>query len=592
MISETNVPLTSERQRSMCPRRSASASGIVGRRQSSYASKKSFSFDHIGEADRDNYMRDSLSGGFKNANIKPIESALLSLAEDGVSTAHAFEDPMGNESSARLERFLSPTFGSFRLDSRSEFPPRAASAAQVRDLKDQMKGLKGKISILREQARIDSMKRRSLQNIRTPSPFTHAQLSQWCTTPQSVGCSAIGTSKDSRGTTSDIESQKSDRTKYDSPESLSDSSELQGGLGLPKFAIGHSGGLSCQVPGQGKINSLNPTVEKRTGTPRNFDKMQIENGNEAHCSQPDEHVSIYESESGDSIYHDTVPQQISHEDREDAFDYGHFFLHSAMGTLGQTRPGRRESTRSLSSVDSAETTKGPSTIITTKSLRSAIDPNQALTRSDSIISTSTIDSFATATENQYSTVCDDAIANDRELLSVMTASAVHQQPSAVTTRRNTSLPTGVDNNIFIHPACHQRLQHNMFCCLSMNQTTHMPRASLSSFESTGTMRIFPLINRPKSSPIEVLTSRVSPDKDFTVNNFLFTDAKVYGANAFAPINFLRQEDHILVQKLLDSLGKCIFRLADHRRANSERRMYRRRLEIARSTLEVLDEELT
>src|ERR1700710_3185945 len=49
----------------------------------------------------------------------------------------------------------------------------------MRDLTDKMKDLKGKISTLRDRARDDTMKRRSLQSLRTPSPFTAAE--QWYT---------------------------------------------------------------------------------------------------------------------------------------------------------------------------------------------------------------------------------------------------------------------------------------------------------------------------------------------------------------------------------------------------------------------------
>ena len=53
-----------------------------------------------------------------------------------------------------------------------------------------------------------------------------------------------------------------------------------------------------------------------------------------------ENLTQYEADDyeSDAFYHDTV---VSHEDREDAFDYEHFFLHSAMGTINQQRLSRR-----------------------------------------------------------------------------------------------------------------------------------------------------------------------------------------------------------------------------------------------------------
>ena len=51
---------------------------------------------------------------------------------------------------------------------------KARSSAQMSDLKGQMQDLKGKISPLKERPRADSLRRRSLQSLRTPSPFTAA----------------------------------------------------------------------------------------------------------------------------------------------------------------------------------------------------------------------------------------------------------------------------------------------------------------------------------------------------------------------------------------------------------------------------------
>ena len=56
---------------------------------------------------------------------------------------------------------------------------RSTSSMQMRDLTHKMKDLKGKISTLRDRAREENLKRRSLQSLRTPSPFTAAE--QWYT---------------------------------------------------------------------------------------------------------------------------------------------------------------------------------------------------------------------------------------------------------------------------------------------------------------------------------------------------------------------------------------------------------------------------
>ena len=56
-----------------------------------------------------------------------------------------------------------------------------------------------------------------------------------------------------------------------------------------------------------------------------FEETATEDGYEfAEANEYDDSAS----ESGASSYHDSVQAQISHEDREDAFDYETFFLHS------------------------------------------------------------------------------------------------------------------------------------------------------------------------------------------------------------------------------------------------------------------------
>ena len=68
-----------------------------------------------------------------------------------------------------------------------------------------------------------------------------------------------------------------------------------------------------------------------------------------------------QSETGASVYEDAIsgapPSVVAHEDREDAFDYEHFFLHSAMGTYSGHR--RRHSSSSTDTATSTETARGP-----------------------------------------------------------------------------------------------------------------------------------------------------------------------------------------------------------------------------------------
>ena len=48
---------------------------------------------------------------------------------------------------------------------------------------------------------------------------------------------------------------------------------------------------------------------------------------------------------------------------------------------------------------------------------------------------------------------------------------------------------------------------------------------------------------------------------------------------------LQREDQLLVQRLADSMGRCVLALGESGRASAEGRAYRRRLEAARRVLE-------
>jgi hypothetical protein len=113
-------------------------------------------------------------------------------------------------------------------------------------------------------------------------------------------------------------------------------------------------------------------------------------------SAEDEHAET----GGSSVYEDAVyemPVAERHEDRVDAFDYEHFFLHSAMGTYSQAR---RASTSSADSADSVATTR-PVTAVQHQEDGTAAKRVSYHQRSDSTDSVSTVASFATAAEEQW-----------------------------------------------------------------------------------------------------------------------------------------------------------------------------------------------
>jgi hypothetical protein len=139
--------------------------------------------------------------------------------------------------------------------------------------------------------------------------------------------------------------------------------------------------------------------------------------------------------------------------------------------------------------------------------------------------------------------------------------------------------------------------------------THRP--SVASFDSTGTNRSFPLVNKTKtatSNSTGVLTPNSSPDQELkTISDTLMTEtAHAYeqqqrgddaaksgmfssGASTPQPLQTLLREDKYLIERVVAELGRCVLGLTESGRASSESRMYRRRIDAARRILEGLDE---
>ncbi|KAJ4174069.1 hypothetical protein NW754_013060 [Fusarium falciforme] len=393
------------------PQRSASALGAAGGYRQPLTSSRS---------------ADAL-GGYGNSTHKTplyaLDTTLEALSED--------EDGFnGNRHRDSVQSFnmQSPTFGSF-VD---KDITRSASVAQVRDLKDQMKDLRGKISSLKEQARADSLKRRSLQSLRTPSPFTHARWDQGFLEPRRVkgagpetvpwqapwNTDPTNNDADAKDTP-DQEVEEAPSIKYeDTPEANPEAAQVEERkppLPAPEPVVedepksnsadeldnkGENWGGDLEgvrAEGDEEVQpdlQYSPQDNVPDNAPDNVpdnveEDVEVDLQNYPQGEQEGEEGEFvdYGSESGESLYHDTLQHPVSHEDREDAFDYEHFFLHSAMGTISQQRLGRRGSWGSVSSEDSVETTRGPL-------------PD--LDRRTSIDTISSFDTFATATEGRAS----------------------------------------------------------------------------------------------------------------------------------------------------------------------------------------------
>ncbi|KAL2256274.1 hypothetical protein VTK26DRAFT_1907 [Humicola hyalothermophila] len=621
--------------------RSQSALGAAGGYRQPLAASKS-----------DGHMRkevDEGPGRFAYKSSRVPGTGYKPLTEEEVARLGEADSASQN---ARLEAFLSPTAST--VNDNNVKLQRSPSAAQMRDIKDQMRDLKGKISSLREQARADSLKRRSLQSLRTPSPFTHAQIDHWYAEPRSNRTSQItvgGLPEKNpwNGEESSVDGDSRENARYILDENREEDeayAEVEHGT----------------EPGQDGIHEPDAEVEDEFADDVS-DKV-TENGDVDDESEDDFHDAEdadYMSESGESLYHDTVQHQISHEDREDAFDYEHFFLHSAMGTMSHLL-NRRRSNESFTSEDSVETTKGPVAEGPSGDDYNR-DPNPSRTRvrRNSGVSVSTIETFATAQErgSMKSPVSHDEAhsSSDATFESLSRATSAqstrYRSGSTATTKRHsvigpvssrppTSTNTTRDSDGSVSPIAEEGSQPSTHHTARRGSVIHRPisaspstllhRPSVSSFESRGTNRSFPLVNRPSSTrppkahSTGFLTPRDSPDHDElrTISSKLMSDT-LYAcarhgqtdsngndnndnddedknknnsddntnhpgsAAAPDPLSALLREDRYLVERVVASLGRCVLGLTENGRASAESRMFRRRIDAARRVLEGVGE---
>ncbi|KAL4924354.1 uncharacterized protein BDV17DRAFT_212013 [Aspergillus undulatus] len=267
-------------------------------------------------------------------------------------------------------------------------PSRSQSQLQVRDLRDQMKGLHIKISTLKVKAQEDGLRRRSLQSLRTPSPLTAA--THWYANPlehtnrhSNSHLSAeygqhfqspLQSPMDSQFGGSGHAPSSNTNSAILVPETLSSEprSSSDGDI-LPPFELtdhedDHSAAESLYEDAEEEIDR--EALEEILREPLDDDLAE----------GLDDFTSVHQV--------DDTP----HEDREDAFDYEHFILHSALGNYTQART-RRPSNASETSVETTRPIKERRSIRSMRSSRS-----MRHSRSNSGNSISTVATFATAAE--------------------------------------------------------------------------------------------------------------------------------------------------------------------------------------------------
>ncbi|EHK41073.1 uncharacterized protein TrAtP1_004479 [Trichoderma atroviride] len=538
------------------------------------------------------------------------------------ATLEALTGDGGQRNGSRTTTSASPTPGAF-----SELGlTRSASASQMRDLQDQLKGLKGKISTLKEQARADSMKRRSLQSLRMPSPFTNATWDPNSADPRGFYSSGEDTPTTAEYVDGNMNNSDNDHARkqpeyiaepieeveeeeeqeqfqeqheeqieeqhqeeYEEPyqEHEEDSGEGEGGEQGVKVVDTYP-----QTPEPDELFSEVETPKIRAlASPLKLDQQQAINGHRSASpaesvateyteveSSPEAARDGYASEGEESLYHESFQQPISHEDREDAFDYEHFFLHSAMSTMAAQRL-RSESVSSAESTESAQSAQSTDSVETTR-------PAMTHRRSSSADTTASVDTFATATEG-----LDSRSATAQGAFRVYTAADLFEDArrrhahsfrgSSVSSSDETASTLGT----------HQRSSTMTTPRPTSNSSVNsMHRPSHSSFESIGTNRSFPLISKAKLNG-GILTPGGSPDQGLkkkirdsllTETSSIYSQTSSNDRGSQSPaLQVLSKDVQVTVEKLVASIGKCVLALGEPDGANpGGHELYKRRIEMA------------
>jgi hypothetical protein len=315
------------------------------------------------------------------------------------------------------------------------------------DLRTQMDELKGRISSLRERAQEDKVKRLSINSMRTPSPFSTSE--QWYTDGEAYKNHALST--DAGIGWSPNQSPIALHTDHEFPSSKSSDGKLK-----PNVPIIHS--LETEYA-ESHYQDAEETLDDLEEESRKADEKailtahrlsQIQNDVPAELEDDKENESDgdeqdVESTEGGSEYYEAVPVLGErHEDRADAFDYEHFFLHSAMGSF------TRERSNSFSSEDSIETTrpvspKRPATAVQTPQ---DVERSPSLHhRSQSYDSISSAASFQTAVEGNESD-SDNSEGSPDPISQTSTINNVNTTNTV--TNGNTSPRRKINGNAFSH----------------------------------------------------------------------------------------------------------------------------------------------
>jgi len=412
---------------------------------------------------------------------------------------------------------------------------RSTSAAS--GLRDQMNDLKGRISSLKLRAQEDQLRRRSMQSLRGSSPFTNAQEWYSGSDTYNAGGAPVSANAGLGIQTESLTRQalyEEDQRRPHTPETTFSQRE---GEKLVNHETGAHNSTSNGHSGAPYYNDVD-----------DFDDLEsYDDEKDFDEAQEGEFQPIEEEDpepSGESVYEDAVYEMAAterHEDRVDAFDYEHFFLHSAMGTYSiEGRPS------SVGSEGSTETTR-PVTAVQVQDDDESSDVEKRLSlhgRSQSSDSISTVASFATAAENQS----DDEEENEQ--MDQFSEQILAQQQPRASSRPATS---------------------NSHMSLRSDSAINMRRSPGLSPPQTS-------IARGSASPAD-LASGLQVSKIFSI----LTESTSPGREE--PRLALSEEEKQLIYSLASSFQQVCSNLQHTSSEQYDRKAWRRRLDDARRALD-------
>lgn len=369
------------------------------------------------------------SEGFGHGRFPIKESRSHEVMRDPRSTWNITDYQTPGRSTSRSSR-SPPALETLREDDNGHTLQRSASATS--GLRDQMNDLKGRISSLKQRAAEDHMRRRSMQSLRTPSPFTSSEVWYHGKDGYQIGTSAV-TQNAGLGIKTESAARKALYEDEGSPETTLSQRE---GEKLLASRDRSPKGLGIQQAG------YNP--------PSTIDEVTERSGSTIEDNDDHDYVSVDGEDlepGGDSVYEDAVyemPVTERHEDRVDAFDYEHFFLHSAMGTY--SLEDRRSSTSSNSST---ETTRPVTAMQNGDDFSNAEKRISMHQRNASVDSISTVATFATAAEHHSDDEDDENEQMDQFAQQIIQHNQhiAAQRPSLVSLRSDSAINMRRGNGI-------------------------------------------------------------------------------------------------------------------------------------------------